>query len=73
MNLSNSAALQCSTVVVPAIGGLVFSQGVTGGAFVLGDLSGSGNLALQNNAGTPAAYRFDRGRKQQQHGLRGQC
>ncbi len=52
LNLSNSAALQFSTVVVPT-SGLVFDQGVSGYAFVVGNLSGSGNLALQNNAGTP--------------------
>jgi hypothetical protein len=40
--------------VVPA-SGLVFSQSVTGHAFSVGNLSGSGNLALQNSAGTPAA------------------
>ncbi len=55
LNLSNSAALQLSTLVVPTAGTLVLDQSVTGHAFIVGNLSGSGNLALQNSAGTPAA------------------
>ena len=52
LNLSHSNALQHSTL---AIGGgtVVFDQSVTSHAFTLGGLSGSGNLALQDNAGPP--------------------
>ena len=53
LNLSNALALQNSTF---ATGGtLVFDQSVTGNAFTFGGLSGSANIALLNNASTPAA------------------
>lgn len=57
LNLSGGSALQGSNVVVPAPGGLVFDQSVAGNppTFCFGGLSGSGNLALQNNASSPSA------------------
>jgi autotransporter-associated beta strand protein len=55
LNLSNSNALQNSTLVMGS-GNVVFDQSVTGHAFTLGGLSGSGSLALQDNASpTPNA------------------
>jgi autotransporter-associated beta strand protein len=56
LDLANSASLQFSTLVAPTTGGdLVFDKSVSANAFVLGNLSGSGNLALQNNASTPVS------------------
>ncbi len=52
LNLSNSNALQNSTLV-PAGGNIVFDQSVAGHAFTVGGLSGSGSLALQDNAASP--------------------
>ena len=54
--LSNSAALQASTVVVTATNGLGlgFDQFVPGGNFIVGGLAGPGPVSLQNNAGEPA-------------------
>jgi fibronectin-binding autotransporter adhesin len=52
--LANTLALQNSTVNYTG-GSLVFSDAVAGNAFAFGGLSGSTGLALQNNAGTPAA------------------
>ena len=46
--LSNSLALQDSTLTS---GGIAFSSSVASHAFTLGGLSGSGNLALADNAG----------------------
>ena len=54
LNLTNSAALQLSTLVAPTSGTLVFNKSVTGNAFVVGNLSGSGNIALQNSATSAA-------------------
>ena len=55
LNLSNQLALQSSTLQ-PNVGTtVVFDQSVTGNAFTLGGLAGSGNIALLNNATTPAA------------------
>lgn len=54
LDLNNSLALQQSTVATGGTG-IVFDSGVTAKAFTFGGLSGSANLALQNNAGTPAA------------------
>jgi len=54
LNLGNSLALQDSTVT-SINGGLTFDLSVTSDAFTLGGLSGSGAIALQNNANTPAA------------------
>ena len=54
LNLTNSAALQLSTFVAPTSGTLVFNKSVTGNAFVVGNLSGSGNIALQNSATSAA-------------------
>jgi fibronectin-binding autotransporter adhesin len=54
LDLASSTALQLSTVVVPA-SGFVFDKSVTGNAFVLGNISGSGNLALQNSSTAPGA------------------
>ena len=53
LDLANALALQNSIVVTPSAGRLVFDQLVTSGSFTLGGLSGSANLALQNNASTP--------------------
>jgi fibronectin-binding autotransporter adhesin len=53
VTLKNSLALQNSTV---ATGGtLVFDSSVGSHAFTFGGLSGAGNLALLDNAGTPNA------------------
>ena len=52
LNLSNSNALQNSTLV-PAGGNVVFDQSVSSHAFTVGGLSGSGSLALQDNAVSP--------------------
>ena len=54
LNLSNALALQNSTLNYTNTT-LAFDQSVTGNAFTLGGLSGTANLALQNNATTPAA------------------
>ena len=52
--LANAGALQGSTLMAPTAGSLVFSSSVASNAFTFGGLSGSGNLSLQNNAGTSA-------------------
>ena len=49
--LGNTNALQNSTLT----GAVAFGSGVTANAFTLGGLTGSANLTLANNAGTPAA------------------
>jgi autotransporter-associated beta strand protein len=51
--LGNSAAAQNSTVVVNPNNGLRFAAGL--GAATIGGLSGTGSLALQDQAGSPAA------------------
>ncbi len=51
--LADPLALQNSTLT-PAGGSVVFDQSVSGNAFTVGGLAGSGNFSLQNNAGTPA-------------------
>ena len=53
--LTNATGLQSSTVANGVANGLIFDSSVSGNAFTLGGLSGAGALALQNNAGTPAA------------------
>jgi fibronectin-binding autotransporter adhesin len=50
--LSNSLALQNSTLTT---GGVAFNSSVASHAFTLGGLSGSGNIALADNAGNPVA------------------
>lgn len=50
--LAHQNALQASTAVLNG-GSLVFDAGVTGKAFTLGGLAGSGDLTLANNATTP--------------------
>ncbi len=58
LNLSNPLALQYSTLAANSAftnSGIIFSSTVSGNAFTLGGLTGSGNLALQNDAPTPAA------------------
>ena len=55
LDLSNSLALQNSTLVAPTAGSVVFDQAVASRTFTLGGLSGSGNLSLINNATTPAS------------------
>lgn len=52
LRLAHSHALQNSTLTT---GGIEFDQSVAGNAFTMGGLSGSGNVALRNNAATPAA------------------
>lgn len=52
--LSNTNAVQNSTVAVGG-GSILFDASVTGNSFVLGALSGTGGINLQNNAGTPAS------------------
>lgn len=52
LDLDNSRALQDSTLTTA---GITFDQLVTTNAFTFGGLSGSSNIGLQNNAGTPAA------------------
>jgi uncharacterized protein YhjY with autotransporter beta-barrel domain len=52
LNLSNSLALQNSTLITGGTG-IVFDSSVGSHAFTLGGLSGSTDLALQDNAGTP--------------------
>ena len=57
--LKNSNSLQNATVTpsnaAPGVGGITFDSSVTSNAFTFGNLTGGGNLALQNNAGSPAA------------------
>ena len=53
LNLSNATALQ-NSVLTMASGSLVFSS-TAGTAFTLGGLNGAANVALVNNATTPAA------------------
>ncbi len=52
--LGNQNAIQNSTLTLSG-GTAVFSSTVGGNAFTVGGLAGSSNLALQNNAGSPAA------------------
>jgi autotransporter-associated beta strand protein len=54
LTLANQDALQNSTLAA-ASGSVLFDQAVAGHAFTLGGLSGSGDLALQDNAATPDA------------------
>jgi len=54
LDLQNQLALQNSTFTGGA-GSLVFDSSVATNAFTFGGLSGASNLALQNNAGSPAA------------------
>ena len=54
LDLTNALALQDSTVTTGGTG-IVFDSSVSGNAFTFGGLGGSANLALLNNAGTPAA------------------
>ncbi len=55
LDLANSNALQESTLVAAASGSVIFDHAVSNRTFSLGGLSGTGNLALQNNGGTAAA------------------
>ena len=56
LDLDNQNALRASTLLlVSGSGGVSFDAGVSGNAFTLGGLSGSGNLVLTNNAAAPAA------------------
>ena len=54
LDLANSLALQNSTVTLSGTGALVFDSAVTSNAFTVGGLGGNPNIALQNNAATPA-------------------
>ena len=51
LNVANSDALQASTVIAPTTGGISFA----GNSFAFGALGGSGNLSLQNTAGSAIA------------------
>ena len=53
MKLAHSQAIQNSTLINPE--GIVFDSSVASHAFTFGGLSGAGNLALQDNAGSPNA------------------
>lgn len=55
LQLANSLALQNSTLNYFGTSKLVFSSTVGSKAFTLGGLTGASNIALQDNAGTPAA------------------
>lgn len=65
LRLNNSLALQNSTFAsgLATAGALVFNSNLT--AATLGGLSGARNLALQNNAGTPAALALSVGTNNQ--------
>jgi autotransporter-associated beta strand protein len=54
LNLSSQNALQNSTLTTGGTG-IVFDSSVTGHAFTFGGLSGSANLDLRDNAGSPNA------------------
>ena len=54
LSLAHQNAVQLSTLTLSG-GSVVFDSTVSGNAFTVGALAGSGNLALQNNAGSPAA------------------
>ena len=54
LNLSNQFALQNSVLQINAGTSLVFDQSVSGNAFTIAGLNGAGNIALLNNATTPA-------------------
>ena len=51
--LKNQNAIQNSTLT-PSSGTIAFDSSVSGNAFTVGGLAGSGSLVLQNNAATPA-------------------
>jgi fibronectin-binding autotransporter adhesin len=59
VKLTNSLALQNFTLAFNGSNNIVFDSSVASSTFILGGLSsnsnGTGNFALQNNAGTPAA------------------
>ena len=52
LDLDNALALQYSTLTSD---GVIFDQSVTGHTFTLGGLSGSGNIALEDDAAPPHA------------------
>ncbi len=54
LNLSNQLALPNSTLQANTGTSVVFDQSVAGNAFTVGALGGGANIALQNNATTPA-------------------
>jgi fibronectin-binding autotransporter adhesin len=54
LDIAQNFVLQGSTVVAPSTGSLVFDQGVLENAVYFGGLTGSGNIALHNNAASPA-------------------
>jgi len=60
LKLANSLALQNSTLSVNP-GAIAFDSSVGAHAFTVGALSGTGNLALQDNAGTPNAVALTAG------------
>ena len=55
LDIAHAGALQSSMLVAPTTGMVVFDQNVASRIYNIGALSGSGNLALVNNAATPAA------------------
>ncbi len=54
LDVANQFALQNSTLTLSGTGVLVFDAAVTSNAFTIGGLGGNPNIALQNNAATPA-------------------
>lgn len=64
LNLSNSLALQKSTVTSGGTG-IVFDSSVATHAFTFGGLTGSTNLTLQDNAATPNAVALTVGNNNQ--------
>ncbi len=54
LDLANALAIQ-NSILTPSGGTVTFDAAVTGNAFTVAGLAGSGALALQNNATTPAA------------------
>lgn len=62
LQLEATGALQDSTLVTNSTAGsTVFDQSVVSHAFTVGGLSGTGNLALQDNAATPNAVALSAG------------
>ncbi len=55
ITLSNSLALQNSTVTNSVLNGLLFNSSVAANAFTLGGLSGASNFVIQNTAAAPIA------------------
>jgi autotransporter-associated beta strand protein len=65
LDLKNSLAIQNMTLAFNGSNSVVFDSSVSSNTFILGGLAsnsnGTGNFAIQNNAGTPAAVTIDVG------------